>query len=99
MNEDLNIFQAILLNNFEVVEHLLDTARTDYIVHIKATDSLGRYVHGVAPRCGSRGTICFHPQHPLEIGFSGPILRIYIRDASFQPLNLISDSFLPIRAL
>lgn len=49
MNEDLNIFQAILLNNFEVVEQLLDTSRADYIVHIKATDSLGRYVQGFIP--------------------------------------------------
>lgn len=44
VSEELNIFQAILLNNFELVEQLLDTSRNDYIVHIKATDSLGRYV-------------------------------------------------------
>ena len=42
--EDINIFQAILLNNEEVVDQLLDTNRNDYIVHIKAVDALGRYV-------------------------------------------------------
>jgi len=42
--EEINIFQAILLNNEEVVDQLLDTNRNDYIVHIKATDVLGRYV-------------------------------------------------------
>lgn len=42
--EEINIFQAILLNNEEVVDQLLDTNRNDYIVHIKAVDALGRFV-------------------------------------------------------
>lgn len=44
--DELNIFQAILMGNEEVLEQLLDTTKNDYIVHLKATDSLGRYVKG-----------------------------------------------------
>lgn len=69
MSEDLNIFQAILLNNFEVVEHLLDTSRTDYIVHIKATDSLGRYVfattHSTIVKCNLWSTHSLSPKSVL----------------------------------
>lgn len=41
-SEELNIFQAILMSNDEAVDQLLDTSRNDYIVHLKATDNLGR---------------------------------------------------------
>lgn len=70
MTEDLNIFQAILLNNFEAVEHLLDTSRTDYIVHIKATDSLQRYVVGVSSLERHGGSFHACPRPPAQIQFS-----------------------------
>lgn len=80
--EELNIFQAILLNNEEVLEQLLDTTKSDYIVHLKAVDSIGRYViHLKRVECRKAyfisqplAEVAFLPP-PAACSLSSPILQ------------------------
>lgn len=44
-DSQFNIFQAILFQRLDLLNKMLDTSTSDYVFHIKSTDSLGRYNH------------------------------------------------------
>lgn len=43
-SEQHNIFQAILFKQLDVLAKFIDTSKSDYVLHLKAKDDLGRFV-------------------------------------------------------